>query len=110
VHDDELGAVPVLMYHQIVARTASDYDQIPAQFRGRLEQLYAHHFRTITAAAAAAAAAAAVLAFGRVYLPAGTSPMVLTFDDSSVSQYAEQPEGTVAPDCAVGILLSAARP
>ncbi len=36
--------------------------------------------------------------------------MVLTFDDSSVSQYAEQPEGTVAPDCAVGILLSAARP
>ena len=102
VHADELGAVPVLMYHQIVARTASDYDQIPAQFRGRLEQLYAHHFRTITAAA--------VLASGRVDLPAGTSPMVLTFDDSTVSQYAEQPDGTVAPDCAVGILLSVARP
>ena len=102
MHADELGAVPVLMYHQIVARTASDYDQIPAQFRGRLEQLYAHHFRTITAAA--------VLASGRVDLPAGTSPMVLTIDDSSVSQDAEQPEGTVAPDCAVGILLSVARP
>jgi len=26
-----------------------DYDQTPAQFRGPLEQLYAHHFRTITA-------------------------------------------------------------
>lgn len=36
--------------------------------------------------------------------------MVLTIDDSSVSQDAEQPEGTVAPDCAVGILLSVARP
>jgi len=101
VHADELGAVQVLMYHQIVVRTASDYEQIPAQFRGRLEQLYAHHFRTITAAA---------LASGRVDLPAGTSPMVLTFDDSSMSQYAEQPDGTVAPDCAVGILRSDARP
>ncbi len=99
VHADELGAVPVLLYHQIVPRPAGDYDQTPAQFRGRLEQLYAHHFRTITAAA---------LAAGRVDLPAGSSPMVLTFDDSSVSQYAEQPDGTVAPDCAVGILLSVA--
>jgi len=99
VHADELGAVPVLMYHQLLARPAGDDDQTPAQFRGQLEQLYAHHFQTITAAA---------LAAGRVDLPAGTSPMVLTFDDATVSQYAEQPDGTVAPDCAVGILLSVA--
>jgi len=59
-----------------------DYDQTPAQFRGPLEQLYAHDFRTITAAA---------LAADQVDLPAGTSPMVLTFDDSTLSQYAERP-------------------
>ncbi len=98
-HADELGAVPGLMYHQLLARPAGDYDQAPAQFRDQLEQLYAHHFRPVTDAA---------LAAGRVGLPAGTSPMVLTFDDSTVSQYPERPDGTVAPDCAVGILLSVA--
>jgi len=41
VHADELGAVPVLMHRQIVARAAGDYDQTPAQIRGQLEQLYA---------------------------------------------------------------------
>ena len=41
-----------------------------------------NHFRTITAAA---------LAAGQVDLLAGTSPMVLTFDDSTLSQYAERP-------------------
>lgn len=77
MHADELVAVPVLMYHQLLARPAGDYDQTPAQFRGQLQQLYAHHFQTITAAA---------LAAGLVDLPAGTSPMVLTFDDSTVSE------------------------
>jgi len=100
VHADELGVVPVLMYHQLVAHPAGDYDQTPAQFRTELTQLYAHHFRTITAGA---------LADRRIDLPAGTSPMVLTFDDSTVSQYAELPDGRVAPNCAVGILLSVAR-
>jgi len=89
VHADELGAVPVLMYHQLVAHPAGDYDQTPAQFRIELT--------------------AGALADRRVDLPAGTSPMVLTFDDSTLSQYAELPDGRVAPNCAVGILLSVAR-
>jgi len=100
VHANELGAVPVLMYHQLLARPAGAYDQTPGQFRTELEQLYAHGFRTVTAAA---------LAAGRVDLPAGSKPMVLTFDDSTTSQYAELPDGTIAPGCAVGILLSVAR-
>ena len=86
VHADELGAVPVLIYHQIVGPGAGDYDQASAQFRGQLEQLCAHHLRTITAAA---------LAAGQVDLLAGTSPIVLTFDDSTLSQYAERPRPQV---------------
>jgi len=31
------------------------------------------------------------LAAGQVDLPAGTSPMVLTVEDSTLSQYAERP-------------------
>ena len=99
VHANELGVVPVLMYHQLVPRPAGDYDQTPAQFRAELEQLYRSGYRTITAAA---------LVAGTVDVPAGTSPMVLTFDDSTVSQYAELPDGSVDPKSAVGILLDVA--
>lgn len=97
VHADELGAVPVLMYHQVVAAPKGDYDQSPAQFRAELETLYAHGFRTVTAAA---------LVAGHPDVPAGASPMVLTFDDSTVSQYAELPDGSVDPRSAIGILLA----
>ena len=97
VHADELGVVPVLMYHQLLAHPTGDYDQTPAQFRTELEQLYAHGYRTVTAAA---------LATGTIDLPAGAHPMVLTFDDSTVSQYGELPDGTVDPQTAVGILLA----
>lgn len=100
VHADELGVVPVLMYHQLLADPKGAYDQTPAQFRAELEWLYGAGFRTVTAGA---------LAAGHPDVPAGRSPMVLTFDDSTTSQYAELPDGTVDPRCAVGILLDVAR-
>jgi peptidoglycan/xylan/chitin deacetylase (PgdA/CDA1 family) len=100
VHADELGVVPVLMYHQLLASPRGDYDQTPAQFRAELEGLYASGYRTVTAAD---------LVAGRIDVPAGKSPMVLTFDDSTASQYAELPGGSVDPRCAVGILLAVAR-
>jgi peptidoglycan/xylan/chitin deacetylase (PgdA/CDA1 family) len=100
VHADELGAVPVLMYHQLLAKPTGVYDQTPAQFRAELELLYRSGYRTVTAAD---------LVAGRVDVPAGRSPMVLTFDDSTVSQYGERPDGTVDPATAVGILLAVAK-
>ena len=100
VHADELGAVPVLMFHQVVAAPAGEYDQTPGQFRAVLEQLYSHGFRTVTAAD---------LVARHLDLPAGAKPMVLTFDDSTVSQYGEAADGTVRPDTAVGLLLAVGR-
>ncbi len=99
VHANELGAVPVLMYHQLVARPAGDYDQTPEQFRRQIDALFAHGFWTVTAAD---------LVAGRVDVPAGKSPMVLTFDDSTPSQFSLGPDGRVAPASAVGILLDIA--
>ena len=99
VHADELGSVPVLMYHQLLARPKGDYDQTPAQFRAELDLLYRSGYRTITAAD---------LVAGKVDVPAGRSPMVLTFDDSTVSQYRQLPDGTVDRTTAVGILLEVA--
>lgn len=100
VRADELGRVPVLMYHQLLANPRSSYDQTPAQFRAELVTLYRSGYRTVTAGD---------LVAGRIDVPAGRSPVVLTFDDSTVSQYAELPGGRVDPRSAVGILLDVAR-
>ncbi|MEV0435594.1 polysaccharide deacetylase family protein [Nocardia sp. NPDC050413] len=92
---NELGVVPVLMYHQISANPAGEYDQTPAEFRDELERLYREGYRPVTAADYAS---------GRLDLPAGTHPVVLTFDDSTTSQLAFTDSGAVAPDSAAGIL------
>ena len=100
VHANELGSIPVLMYHQLVAKPRGTYDQTPAQFTSELARLYKEGYRTITAAD---------LVAGKIDVPAGKSPMVLTFDDSTTSQYGERPDGSVDPASAVGILLAVAK-
>lgn len=97
---NELGVVPVLMYHQFVAQPKGVYDQTPAQLKAELTRLYHQGYRTITAAAFVA---------GKIDVPAGKSPMVLTFDDATVSQYGELPDGSVDPKSALGILLAVGR-
>lgn len=104
VHADELGRVPVLMYHQIVANPGGDrYNETPAAFRTELATLYRDGFRPVTAAQFVA---------GRFDVPAGRHPVVLTFDDATNSQFALGPDGRPAPDTAVGILdaFAAAHP
>lgn len=100
VKANELGVVPVLMYHQVVAAPQGKYDQTPAQLRAELTRMYRQGYRTVTAAS---------LVSGRIDVPAGKSPMVLTFDDGTASQYGELPDGSVDPGSAVGVLLSVAK-
>lgn len=92
---DELGLVPILMYHQLSPAPAGEYDQTPEEFRAELERLYREGYRPVTAAKYAA---------GEMDIPAGTHPVVLTFDDSTVSQVAFAPDGNPLPGSAVGIL------
>ncbi|WP_228542151.1 polysaccharide deacetylase family protein [Nocardia sp. XZ_19_369] len=92
---NELGVVPILMYHQLAAAPDSEYDQTPAKFRAELDRLYRENYRPVTAAAYIS---------GAVDLPAGTHPVVLTFDDSTLSQLTFTADGQVAPDTAIGIL------
>src|SRR5439155_23074593 len=47
VKANELGQVPVLMYHQFLAKPRGVYDQTLQQFRAELTSLYAHGYRTI---------------------------------------------------------------
>ena len=88
------------MYHQLLAKPRGVFDQTPAQFRAELTALYAHGYRTMTAAD---------LVAGHVTVPAGKKPMVLTFDDSTVNQYDELPDGSVKPGTAVAILQAVAK-
>lgn len=92
---NELGAIPVLMYHQITAKARRVYDMTPEAFGAQLQSLYDAGYRPVTAAAMAA---------GRMDLPAGRSPVVLTFDDSTFDQARIGPDGHPTPDSALGIL------
>ena len=72
----------------------------PDQFRAELTRLYRNHYRPVTASS---------LVAGKIDLPRGASPVVLTFDDSTKSQAALLEDGRIDPDSAVGIMLEFAR-
>lgn len=97
---NELGLVPVLMYHRIVPAPQSVYDRTPADFHAELERLATERYVPITAAQYTA---------GDIDIPAGAHPVVLTFDDGDRSQFALSPAGTPTDTSAVGILLAVAR-
>lgn len=95
VHANELGEVPVLMYHRITPQVQSVYDRSPQDFRAELERLAREDYVPVTATD---------YATGHIDIPAGKHPVVLTFDDSSTTQFALTPDGKPAPDTAVSIL------
>jgi len=96
---NELGRVPVLMYHQLKDRPRGVYDITPARFRAELERFAREGYVPVTAAD---------YANGQIDIPAGKHPVVLTFDDSTTSQLALDPAGRPRPGTAVAILLEVA--
>jgi peptidoglycan/xylan/chitin deacetylase (PgdA/CDA1 family) len=96
---DELGRVPVLMYHRLTAQPRSVYDRTPADFTAELERLAAEDYVPVTTAD---------LVARRLDLPAGAHPVVLTFDDGDPSAFSLTPQGQPAPGTAVRILLDVA--
>jgi peptidoglycan/xylan/chitin deacetylase (PgdA/CDA1 family) len=89
---NELGRIPVLMYHLI--GTGQGY-LTPDQLRFHIALLRSHCFYPTTIKE---------MVEGTMDIPAGRSPVVLTFDDSSPGQYRILDDGTLDPDCAVGVL------
>lgn len=93
---NELGQVPVIMHHRIIEGGGGEYDRSPEEFRAELQRLYDGGYRPVRTVD---------LARGEVDVPAGTTPVVLTFDDSTREQFALDADGQVDPDTAIGILL-----
>lgn len=91
---NEAGRVPILEYHNIrVGKTP--YDRSPADFRKDLDTLYRDGYRPVS--------------FhdyldNHIDIPLGMSPIVLTFDDSSRTQFRYLDDGRLDPDCAFAIL------
>jgi peptidoglycan/xylan/chitin deacetylase (PgdA/CDA1 family) len=96
---NELGVVPVLMYHQLREDGGSVYDMTAEEFRSELTWLFDNGYRPITTAQ---------LARGEIDVPAGTKPVVLTFDDSTSSQAQLTPDGELDPETSLGILVELA--
>lgn len=98
---NELGRFPVLMYHRI-ADFEADWTRSRENFRLDLEVLYKRGYTLVNLSD---------FLSGRAHIPAGRSPAVLTFDDSTQGQfnYLTDPNGSVSidPECAVGMLLEA---
>lgn len=95
VEANELGRVPVFMYHQIKAEPNQEYDQTPEEFKAELQRLYDMDFRPITLRD---------FLEGKIDIPAGKHPFLMTFDDSSPTQIKIGPDGSPTPETAVGIL------
>ncbi|MEX2324115.1 MAG: polysaccharide deacetylase family protein [Nitriliruptoraceae bacterium] len=94
---NELGVIPIIMYHRINDDGGSDYDNTTAEFQRELRLLYDAGYRPVRVVD---------LVDGTIDLPAGTSPVVLTFDDSSPSQFRVDEIGAPHPNTAVGMLYS----
>jgi peptidoglycan/xylan/chitin deacetylase (PgdA/CDA1 family) len=94
---NELGRFMILEYHKI-DYPEERWTRTPENFRRDLETLYAKGYRLVNLGD---------VLDRRIALPAGTTPVVLTFDDSSPGQFRYlEKDGTleIDPKCGVGIL------
>jgi hypothetical protein len=90
------GDVLVLMYHKFGVKETR-YSRSFDHFAEDLERLYQMGFRPVTMGQYLA---------NEMPLSSGASPVVITMDDAADSQFQLLDDGSVSPDCAVGIWQS----
>jgi len=100
IKPNEAGSIMILMYHRFNPdEPDSDLNRKPDTFRKDLEALYKRKYHPVTVLE---------LVENRLDVPAGKTPVVLTFDDALPSQFrvviGSDGQPHIDPDCAVGIL------
>ena len=99
---NELGRVMILEYHKIDTPEAR-WTRTPDNFRRDLQRLWERGYRLV---------ALNDYLDGKITLPAGTTPLILTLDDSSPGQFRYIQRGSdwvIDPECGIGILEAFAR-
>lgn len=95
---DETGAIPVVMYHDVAGSRNDKMFRTPESFRKDLQLLHEKGFHPVNLRDVTA---------NRIAVPAGKSPVVITFDDARQSQFnliESEKSYQIDPKCAVGIL------
>ena len=103
VRPNELGLIPIVMYHDIGAASAgrrSRFDREglnirPETFRKQLQLMYEAGWYPVVMRDALKPS---------IQVPSGKIPVVLTFDDARGTQFRYRPDGSMDPNCAVAIL------
>ncbi len=93
---NEAGSVMVLEYHKIGEEAR--WSRSPDGFRAELKTLYDEGYRAISLTD---------WVTDNVKAPAGTTPVILTFDDADISQFRyldNSGSPQIDPNCAVGIM------
>ena len=99
---NELGRVMILEYHKI-DHPEERWTRTPENFRKDLRRLWERGYRLV---------ALNDYLDGKIALPRGTTPVILTFDDSSPGQFRyveKNGEPVLDPECGLGILEAFAR-
>lgn len=95
---NELGKVPILVYH-LIEKEEGRWARTPENFRKDLQELHDRNYVLVPLNNYMA---------GNINIPAGKSPAVITFDDSTTGHFRllekENGETVLDPDCAVAIL------
>lgn len=93
---NERGQILVLMYHRI-AYPEQRYQRTPDNFRADLQRLYEGGYYPVNFSD---------IIQGLPNVLPGKKPVVLTFDDSDISQFRVMSNNVIDADTAVGILLN----
>lgn len=97
IKPNEMGNVMVIMYHNLVETEDKEgaYARTFKNFRRDLERMHKEGYYLITLKD---------LVKGNINVPAGKTPIVLTFDDGHASDINFLPNGELDPNTTVGIL------
>lgn len=90
---NELGQILVLEYHRL-GENEGEWIRKPENFRRDLQALYEAGYRPVLMRD---------VAEGRIDVPRGTTPVVITIDDASLGQFYLRDDGSIDPSSMMGM-------
>jgi peptidoglycan/xylan/chitin deacetylase (PgdA/CDA1 family) len=100
VSANELGQVPILMIHRVMAKPQASLDRSTKELYDEFTGMAKQGYVPVTAAE---------FVKGQINIPAGKHPVVLTFDDGSITHADFDGAGNPKPDTAIAVVQRVAK-